>query len=195
MRFDVPFHTQESEYDCGPVNVYTTAEYLDKDTNIDEVKKILNYEEGEAIYTIELAIAASKLGLSAEFYTNDPFAEHDGEFYEEHSREIENEVLYQRAEEADVLTESRELNFKEITGYLTENSIPILLIDWNVIKNREGYQGHFVPIVGYNDDKIIIHEPSDPEGDFMEIDREKFNEARKAEGTDQDIAVIKKQES
>ena len=63
--------------------------------------------------------------------------------------------------------------------------------NWNVIKGRAGYHGHFMPIVGYDDEKIYFHQPGpkDPEPYFA-ISLEVFDKARKSVGTDEDIFFI-----
>lgn len=89
----------------------------------------------------------------------------------------------------------KSLLLEEILSFVTEESIPIVLIDWNVIMSRKnkGYQGHFVPIVGYDEKVVYIHNPGLKDTkEFMPISRELFDKARKSEGTDEDVAVIYK---
>ncbi len=192
MRKKVPFKVQGSKYECGPSSLQIAMAYLKDEADREEIKRVLGYEEGKAVYTIQLATVAEKMGFQAEFFTADPWNEHEGqEFSEKFNPDIENEELYKKAEGEGVEVNFRELKLDEILGFLTYNSIPIVLIDWNVIVGEEKYQGHFVPVVGYTEEKILVHEPSSEDGAFMEIEREKFDEARKSEGADQDVAVIK----
>lgn len=192
MRKDVPFRIQDSKYECGPSSLQIAMAYLGDEKGREEIKKALDYEEGKAVYTIQLATAAEDLGFQAEFFTADPWNEHEGEeFTEEFTPDIENQELYEEAEEAGVEVSFQELELDEVLELLTDNSIPIVLIGWNVIKGEEKYQGHFVPVVGYTEDKILVHEPSTEDGAYTEIEREKFDEARRSEGTDQDVAIIK----
>lgn len=191
MKLEFPHCLQESEYDCGPANLLMLCQYFNQDKKMADIKELMDYRDGEAIYTIEIATIASELGLKAEFFTADPFADHEGEFYEEHSREKTDEELYREADEAGVEVEQLTFTMDELLEKISENTVPVVLIDWHTLKDKdEGYQGHFVPIVGYNDSEVIFHDASDEEGDFLKADRERFDEARKAEGTDQDVAFI-----
>ena len=85
------------------------------------------------------------------------------------------------------------LELNELLNYVTEESLPIVLLDWNVIKGipQKGYLGHFVPVVGYTKDLILIHNPGliDSEA-FMELSFSLFDNARKSKGTDEDVLVI-----
>jgi hypothetical protein len=192
MRFDVPFREQESEYDCGPVSLQMATGFLGDEKDLNRIKEVLDYVDGDAVYTIQLATAACQLGFSADFFTADPFSEHEGDFYDKHAIDKDNQELYDEAEEAGVTVKFQNLELDEVLDLLTTDSIPVVLIDWNEVKGREGYQGHLIPVVGTTEEEVLIHEPSSEEGDFMEINREKFRQARNSEGTDHDVAVIKK---
>lgn len=191
MKLKFPHRLQESEYDCGPANLLMLCDYFDREEEMKDIKELMEYTEGEAIFTIEIATAASEIGLKSEFFTADPFADHEGDFYEEHSREKTDEELYREADEAGVEVEQYSFSMEELLDKVSENSVPVVLIDWNTLKDRdEGYQGHFVPIVGYSDSEIFFHDPSDENGNYLKAERERFDRARKAEGTDQDVAII-----
>jgi len=193
MNFDVPFIVQESEYDCGPVNLLMALNYLEADMGLKTIKEALSYCDSDAVFTLELATAAAEMGYEVEFYSSQLYSEHDDkEFYQEHSTDSENQEMIDSAEKAGVDIFEDSLTFDEVKEFLTESSIPIVLIDWNQIKKLEGYQGHFVPLTGYNDSEAIIHNPAEEKGSFTSIDKELFNQARKADGTDEDILVIKK---
>ncbi len=99
--------------------------------------------------------------------------------------------LVQIAKKAGVRIEERLFSLEELLCHLTEDSIPTVLIDWNVVKERRGYQGHFVPLVGYDEKNVYVHnhglEDTKP---FFSIDKTKFDKARKAQGADEDIVIV-----
>lgn len=194
MKLEVPFIQQQSSMECGPINLKMVTAFLGGKVSLDDIKSAIDYNGEHAVYTIQLGKAASKLGYQADFYCSNLHNEHeDEEFYQENAVEADNQELIRNAERANVNIQEKELSLEDITERTTQDSIPIVLVDWNVIKNKEGYQGHFVTVTGYNEDSIIVHnsDESQENGAFLEIDRDLFDKARKAEGTDQDIVVIK----
>jgi len=87
--------------------------------------------------------------------------------------------------------EERTLSLDEILSYIKQDSAIIILLDWNIITGGEGYQGHFVPVVGFDSKYIYVHNHGflNPTP-FLPISRELFEKARKSRGTDEDIVII-----
>jgi ABC-type bacteriocin/lantibiotic exporter with double-glycine peptidase domain len=193
MRYDVPFRRQESSLECGPTALQMASAFLGDEKGLEAIRDLLDFPDN-AVYTIQLATTACELGFKADFYTSDLQNEHDEEYYEENAKEISNEELNSKARDVGVEIREKQLELDELFDLLDEDRIPIVLLDWNRIQDEEGYLGHFVVLTGYTESKAIIHNPDSGEGDYVKINREAFDEARKAEGTDQDLAVIKKKE-
>lgn len=191
MRYDVPFRRQESDLECGPTALQMATAFLGEEKELELIRDLLDFS-GNAVYTIQLAKVACELGFEADFYTSDLHNEHDEEYYEEHADETSNEMLNSEARDAGVEIREERLELDELFELLDEDQIPVVLLDWNRIQDEESYLGHFVALTGYTDSKVIIHNPDSSEGDNVKISRETFDRARKADGTDQDVAVIKK---
>ena len=74
--------------------------------------------------------------------------------------------------------------------------VPIALVDWNVIRGTpaRGYQGHFVPIVGYDAAHVFVHDPERAarggRGARCAVPRDVFDAARRADGTDEDVVFV-----
>jgi hypothetical protein len=83
------------------------------------------------------------------------------------------------------------ISLDEILLKLSKDCLIICLIDWSIINGRNDYQGHFVPIVGYDNENVIIHNQglNSPEK-FMSVRKEIFEKSRKAVGTDEDIIFV-----
>ena len=99
--------------------------------------------------------------------------------------------LIDDAQKAGVIIYERTLTLDKLLKNIGGSSIPIILLDWNVVSGEKGYQGHFVPIVGHDKENVYVHNHGfkNPEA-FMLIKRKTFDEARKADGTDEDIIII-----
>ncbi len=97
------------------------------------------------------------------------------------------------AQKAGVKLEERGVDLEELLGKIGNNSLPIILLDWNVVKEErdKGYKGHFVPVVGYDEESIYVHNHGlNNPTPFLPIKRDIFEEARKAKGTDEDIIIV-----
>lgn len=76
---------------------------------------------------------------------------------------------------------------------ISDKCVPIILLDWNVITNGKygSYNGHFVPIVGFDKEFIYVHQQSgDTAKPYFKIKNEIFEKARKSNGTDEEIIFI-----
>ena len=101
-------------------------------------------------------------------------------------------ILAKRCKELGVSVTAKIFELEEILVRINENTIPIILIDANVIWNEYGRSmGHFVPIVGYDEDNVYVHQPGRKyTKSFMKINKELFDKARKAKCTENDVLFI-----
>jgi hypothetical protein len=105
----------------------------------------------------------------------------------------QSKKLVEDAQKAGVRLEERTISLGELLRNVTNHSIPIILLDWNIVRGakEKGYYGHFVPIVGYDDENVYVHNHglNNPKA-FLPIKRDILEEARKAQGTDEDIVYV-----
>lgn len=202
MKFEVPFLEQRTAYDCGPTTLQMVLEYIGKKPyDREELQNLVDSERSGATSTIALAVAAAKLGFEVELYTNNlgfnP-ENYDLDFYKKvadspESSQVKLEKLKSEAVKLNVKLIEKSISTEEILSKLKESCASLILLDWNKIKGKEGYQGHFVPIVGYDEENVLIHNPGtfNP-GKFIQIKKDLFDISRKAKGTDEDIIFIRK---
>jgi hypothetical protein len=203
MKLQVPFYKQTTPANCGPYALKMVFSFFGKGFPIEEIEEKSRIKEGKGVSTLHLAVAALDLGFSIKFFSKyeDVNPENmDSEFYkhlaeEDYMSTVRN--LLKEIKDKGAKIEIKSTSLEEILSLVTESSIPIVLIDWNIIKGREekGYYGHFVPVVGYDKENVYIHNHglSDTH-DFMPIKKGLFDMARKARGTDEDILVIEKKQ-
>lgn len=203
MKLQVPYHKQTTELNCGPNVLRMVLHYLEKDYSIEALEKIVEMHEGKAVSTIRLAISAAKLGFPVSFFSKSLYSDESHKKLDFYKRYGESEIneskkLVEEAKIAGVKLKEKSISLNEVLSYLTKDSIPILLLDWNIIntKPEKGYQGHFVPLIGYSKQSVYVHSQfgSEP-APFLEIKKEIFDKARKARGTDEDIAIIYRKNS
>ncbi|MFA5333891.1 MAG: peptidase C39 family protein [Candidatus Nanoarchaeia archaeon] len=198
MKLAVPFFKQTTLLNCGPTALKMVLEYLGDSFSIKYLEEKTGIKEGKALYTIQIAIAAALMGYKAKFYSKHLLFNEDNmkfEFYKDYS-EMDMKTSIELADEAKKLgikLEERTLQLSELLSHVKNDSVPIIILNWNVLTNQEGYRGHFVPIVGYDTENILIHNQGLKDSQaFMPIKREIFELARKSEGTDEDIVIIYK---
>lgn len=87
------------------------------------------------------------------------------------------------------------LSLLEIFSRIKFNCVPLALLDWNIILNGKlgSFQGHFIPITGYDEYYVYVHQPGgDDAQPNLKIHHDLFEKARKSRGTDEDILFVYK---
>ncbi len=199
MKLRIPFYRQESKNDCGPTALQMVLEYLGEIHLRKDLIDLVDSDKSGAVWTLGLAKAAAELGFKTEFYTtclglnpkNYELVYYQKETDGTASSKQKLERLEAEAHSLGVYMEERSLTLKEILSKTSKDCIPIILLDWSKIKGTQNFIGHFVPIVGYDEKKVYVHNQGfhNP-GTFIPIDVELFNKARKSKGTDEDIVYI-----
>lgn len=201
MIWKLPFYTQ-GHNECGPTAVRMVVEFLGAEIPFERIKKEVDSESTGATWSTGLARAAAALGFKVEFFSLHPGFNPEWfkmEWYqkqtdgataaEEKLRRLQEECL-----RLGVKVEEKSLSTSEILGKLSDKCAAIVLLDWGKVKKANNYVGHFVPIVGFDEKNVYIHQPGpeDATPNFP-IPRQLFDEARKSRGTDEDIVFIAKQ--
>ena len=199
MKLQIPFFKQTKPLNCGPTALRMILAYFGKDEKVDVLEVKTGIKKGKGISTIQIATASASSRFKTDFYSkhilfNEEHMKHD--FYRKYS-DInllkQSKKLVEDAKLAGVNVQEKILSLKELLGFVKKDSVPIILLDWNIVKARKekGYQGHFVPIVGFDKQNVYVHNHglNNPK-EFMPVPRNIFDEARKAEGTDEDIVIV-----
>lgn len=197
VKLDVPFYVQ-GKNECGQTSLRMIFDYLGKKISNEKINEIVDPEGSGATWTIGLANAAAKIGFKVKFYSKhvgfNP-ENYELEFYEKVTDGKDNsknklEKIIKESKELGIGIGEKRISIEDILKEVNEDCVPLILLDWNVVLNKEGYQGHFVPIVGYDDKNVYVHNAGGEEGKFFSIDKGKFDRARKAKGTDEDVVFI-----
>jgi len=195
---DIPFFKQTSKLNCGPSALKMVLDYFGEDVSIGVLEERVGIKEGKGTSSIQVAMGAKLSGFNVRVYSkiigfNDENKELD--FYKKYAGEdLESAELIERARKLGVEMEERTIDLDELLNYVSEDSVMIILLDWNVVKdNKEkGFLGHFVVVTGFDDENVFVHDHglNDPK-ENRGIKREVFEAARKSLGTDEDVIVIR----
>ncbi len=199
MQLDIPFYKQTTLMNCGPMALKMIFSYLGEDIDVDEIEKKANVKEGKGFSTLNLSISTAKLGFKAELFTKLLGFDESNlqfDFYKQYGDpEFESQEVVEEARKAGVELHEKTMELDDALSYLSPTSVPIVLLDWAVVVGAEGkgFHGHFVPIVGYNEENVYVHDHGFREPmAFRPIKREIFDKARKAKGTDEDLLIVYK---
>lgn len=200
MRLHVPFIANK-EKDCGPVSLQMVLAYFGSQRDLADVQERIEPDTSGNTWTVGIAKAAATLGFPVEFYTtklgfNPESFQHA--FVQQHAdppQQVEAKLarMVREARANGAHLEERHLALGEILERVSENCIPIILLDWGVVQRRSGYHGHIAPIVGYDEEYVYIHDsgPHDPTP-FFKVPLRVFEQARMASGTDEDIVFVRR---
>lgn len=193
MILDVPYIKQKRHNDCGQVSAHMITSYFNGFTtdSYDLICEMSSYKsDSDYTFSINLAIALKKLGHNVDLFTNPQKASSGLEFY--HGKSYDTSLEKEFVDLGGQIKETS-LVLEEILNKFSKTTVPLVLLNIKRIRNKNGFYGHFVPIVGYDDDFLYVHNPSDIGSSFFQIDRKTFDKARKDVGTDEDIIFVSKQ--
>lgn len=198
MIFNIPFYKQIEKNDCGPTALKMVLEYLGEKHSIGELKKLIEPEDSGATWSIAIAKSSAELGFRTEFYTASLGFNPENYKLDFYKKEANLSNIDEKVEKFKkgcvkwgVKLNERKLELNEILNKLNENCLAIILLDWGKIKGNDKFAGHFVPIVGYDENNIYVHNQglNNPQAKLT-ISRELFEKSRKSVGTDEDIIFI-----
>ena len=199
MRLEVPFYKQESKNDCGPTVLKMALEYLGEHYSRERLLELVDSDKSGITWTLGLARAAAELRFKTEYYTTclgfNP-KNYELKYYQKEADDSSESKL--KLEKLKLESHKLGMEMKEISlpidkllSKISKNCLAIILLDWSKIRETKYFIGHFVLIVGYDEENVYVHNQGahNPQA-FLPINRILFEEARKANGTDKDIIYI-----
>ena len=197
MKLYVPFYQQDFKNSCGIFALKMVLNYFGKNIKTQDITDKIEAENGKGISTWQLAIGAAKYKFIVKIYSAvEKFDEKllTINFYKKSLPNNYFTKLNQwenKAKNLGVKRIIKHLTLNEILYFVSNKKVPIILLNWNIIKGKKGFQGHFVPLIGYDKNNVYIHSQglNNPKK-FMKIPRDLFDIARKSKGTEEDILLI-----
>lgn len=201
MKIRVPFYKQSNSVNCAQFALKMVFSYFGRNIDLNTLNEKMEAQEGKGISTIQIAKASASLGFKTELYSKHISFNPENlelEFYKKYaSNELEKQSnkWMKEAKAAGVKFHQKSLPLNKILQFVKKDKLPIILLDWNIVigKSNKGYQGHFVPIVGYDVNNVYVHNQGfHGAKKFRYINKRLFDKARKSPGTDEDFLVIYK---
>lgn len=196
MKLPVPFIQAKTDLDCGPLALQMVLAYFGKNYSIHEIAKAQKQLDTGLVWSAGIARAAKVLGFHVRFISSTNFDHQVDQidYYKHYSHDkgmLTVKELHDELKQLQIPNEERNMSLKELLDMVTENSIPIVLVNWYVLARKEGFSGHFLPITGYDEEFVYVHNPgmASPQA-HLPIKRERFKEAWESKGTDKDTVIV-----
>jgi len=195
MKLNVPFHKSIKDTDCGPLALKMVLEYFGEKHSFEELAKLERTVDAGLVWSLGIARAAKKLGFNVKFISSSNFSlEDDIDYYKKYANDKAKIILKELNDELkklNVKIEEKQMKLDELLGFVTKNSIPIVLVNWFVLSGKQGYNGHFVPVTGFDEKNVYVHNPGLVNAmPHFPINREIFLKAWESKGTDKDTIII-----
>ena len=206
MKLNLPFYPNTKEGNqCFQVAMQVVLKhFLDKEYTIEELDTVTKRKPGLWTWTSQIAPVLYNFGLDVKFFSStelEPYLEGEP-FMRKHFGKDADVIL--KYTDVDVLVDSiknllkydlfenRKLTFEEIEQHISQGHVPMVLIDYATLIEKDGpYQGHFVVVTGFDDGHVYYHEsgPKDPTPD-RKVSKNNFVKAMNANGTDDDVVIV-----
>lgn len=198
MMIEVPLFIQTNQFNCGSSCLKMVLGYFGEHYGLEILEKRMGVAKEKGVNSIQIVFTCAELGYDVVFYSKHiRFNEENNEldFYQKYNDLDASKlnVWIEKAEKNGAVLIEKGIDLAFLLSNVSENSIPIVLLDWNIVTDKgEGkYQGHFVPVVGYDSKFVYVHNGgyNDHKANIP-IERGVFEKARKAPGTDEDAIII-----
>lgn len=196
MKIKVPFYKSKKDTDCGPLALKMTLAYFGKRYSFGKIAKEEKQTDTGLVWSSGIARASKVFGFPTKFISASNFSheENDIDYYKKYAHNKAKIVLkeiYVEIKKFGVDVQERNMPLEELLSYVSENSIPIVLVNWFVIAGKEGFNGHFLPITGYDKINVYVHNPGLANARaYLPIKKEIFLKAWESPGTDKDSIII-----
>ena len=194
MEQEILYFKQPDDTHCFQACLKMILKYFfpEKDFSYEELDKISDKAKDKYTWFCAAAVKVKKMGLRVKAYSNFDYNEFIKNGAEYIRKKYDKEIAERTIEMSDIkseienaremikehIYELKELSFKDIENWFKENYMVILLVDSNMINNEPGYEGHFVVLIGIDDNNVYVHDPARISGSAnRKINKDLFKKA------------------
>ena len=196
MKISVPFYKSKKDIDCGPSALRMALAYFGERYTLKKISQEERQINTGLVWSVGIARASKILGFPTKFISTTNFSheESDIDYYKKYSNNKAKIILRELSEEIKKIgvdVQEKNMTLEELLSYVSKNSIPIVLVNWYIIAGKDGFSGHFVPVTGYDEENVYIHNPGIASAmPYLPMKRDVFLRAWESKGTDKDAVVI-----
>lgn len=186
---NIPFFPNLDKNHCTQACVKMILKYYypEKDFSFEQIDKLFGF--GKKILwscPSQAVVVLDGLGLKAKWYgiiDVEEFLKEGEDYIKKNSKDWKTILehmdvnLHMRFTKESLkrnLLENKKLTFEDVESFFRKGNIICLVTNVNVLKDKEGYQGHIVLITDIGEDFVEIHNPGLPPKPNEKINKEKF---------------------
>lgn len=204
---DVPFYLNDGDGQrCYQVGMRGAIKYfLGKDISAEEADVLTGRKENKWTFATQIVTVMHDMGLDVKLYCKDsiePLLEPEKTLRETMGNEVYDRDIAKWMDLPVIadsvrrtleygLFEQKVLTLEELEDHMKENHVPLVNVNWRVLVGREGFSGHFLTIVGFDNDHVYAHQPglANPTPSWR-IPKDLFLKAWSATGSDNEVVLV-----
>lgn len=159
-KFNVPYYEQNKKYMCGCANLRMAAAYLGRKRSYPQIKRLVRTLNSGMVLAEGIAVGGYELGLGVRYYGKDLSLNTKLPYIKKGLGKDGLTVIKELKEKIkayNIEVKKKNISLKNLLGYLTKNSLPIVLVNSNVLDRKPGHNGHYLTIVGHDKKTIYVH--------------------------------------
>ncbi|MGM5480064.1 MAG: peptidase C39 family protein [Nanobdellota archaeon] len=194
MQLDVPFKKQSPSVTCGPTSLYLVLRYFGIDITPEDIKQQSHQLSSGLTFCKGLCLSAIKNNLRVLYVTRDDSLPTTYNDYFKRTINEDGKILFETiSQELDSLgvVVKKDISLQQLLTQLTQDTLVIVTLNWNLIRGKKGFGGHFVTLVGYDDNHVVVHNTGagTPESN-KRIPKDLFEKAWADKGSDKNSIFI-----
>ena len=193
----IPFHKNPDMY-CAQACMKMIVGYFDPKNKIDldKLSKLSHKRKDGGTNSTGIALAFHDLGYKVKLYTktlkDEQLSSETQDYYDKYGidKELKGSIIQKAKNKGLIIV--KKLNLQKIKNFLDKKHGVIALINWNKVVGKKGYTGHFVVLTRITNNSTYFHQPGPNDATpNKKITSELFMNAFNAEGTDNDVIIVK----
>jgi uncharacterized protein YvpB len=195
MKYKVPYYEQNKRFTCGTTNLRMAFAYLGKKYSYSKTKKLSRQLKSTMTLMEGMALGAAEVGLSVKYYATDFAIDMKSDYFKEGMGKDGIKALqeFEKSKDNKIEVKKENISLNKLLKFLTKRSIPIVLINTNIFSKKEGFNGHYVTIVGYDKKAIYVHNSGTTYPfPYWPIKRDLFLKAWMSKNADKRVLIISK---
>lgn len=191
---------QKRQMYCGPIILSSIFNYFGKNIDILEISEFFGGDVSKGSAPAALAYASIKIGLKVDYVSsehnilenNPAFSEKLKQFFKYLQIEkIQKNYLDLMKNETAFNFIKKEPSLEDIENYIDRGKPVIVGLDLNELRYKEkiDFPTHYVGVVGYDENNIIIHTTWPDNLEYEKINKEIFKKAWESNGWTKDIII------